>query len=62
MISKLLTLRGFITAVLVLALISYVVKNPAAAGNNASDAINTFIGWGRSFISAVITFFKGLKS
>jgi hypothetical protein len=62
MIRNLFTVRGLVTAVLVLALISYIVNNPAAAGNNASDAINTFIGWGRGFISAVITFFQGLKS
>ena len=55
------TMRGFITAVIVIAAISYVVTNPTRAGTNVADAFHTVVGWGEAVISAVITFFHGVS-
>lgn len=48
-------LRRILFWVAVIAIAGWVVKNPTRAGNTVSNAINTVIGWGNSFIIAIIT-------
>jgi cell shape-determining protein MreC len=56
MLRSLFTLRGFAIAVLVVAVLSYIITNPNHAASVAADGIHTVLGWGEQFVSAVITF------
>jgi hypothetical protein len=60
MIRNLLTLRGFVSAVLVVGLISYIVTQPVTAGDQAADLANTIIGWGKDCITAIATFVRSI--
>jgi hypothetical protein len=55
-----MNLRRIVYWIVVIGLLAWIVSNPSRAGHTASHMVNVMVGWGESFVAAVVAFFTSL--